>query len=60
MPGILGPRDQRGEPALLEVDALRGLLLDGPAAVGTDLAVLVVAAGPGITVAASLLPGLTR
>ncbi len=47
-------------PLSYEVDALRGLLLDRSAAIGTDLAVLVVAAGIGITVAASLLPRLTR
>jgi ABC-2 type transport system permease protein len=47
-------------PLSYEVDALRGLLLDRPAAVGTDLAVLALAAGLGITVAASLLPRLTR
>jgi ABC-2 type transport system permease protein len=47
-------------PLSYEVNALRGLLLDRPAAIGTDLAVLVVAAGVGITVAASLRPRLTR
>ena len=47
-------------PLSYEVDALRGLLLDRSAAIGTDLGVLVVAAGLGITVAASLLPRLTR
>jgi ABC-2 type transport system permease protein len=50
----------RVNPLSYEVDGLRGLLLDRPAAVGTDLAVLVLAAGLGITVAASLLPRLTR
>jgi len=50
----------RLNPLSYEVDALRGLLLDRPAAVGTDLGVLVLAAGIGITVAASLLPRLTR
>ncbi len=50
----------RVNPLSYEVDALRGLLLDRPAAIGTDLAVLVVAATLGITVASSLLPRLTR
>jgi ABC-2 type transport system permease protein len=50
----------RLNPLSYEVDALRGLLLDRPAAVGTDLGVLVLAVGIGITVAASLLPRLTR
>jgi ABC-2 type transport system permease protein len=50
----------RVNPLSYEVDALRGLLLDTPAAIGTDLAVLVVAAGLGITVASALLPRLTR
>ncbi len=50
----------RVNPLSYEVDALRGLLLDRPAAIGTDLAVLVVAAGIGITVASALLPRLTR
>jgi ABC-2 type transport system permease protein len=46
----------RVNPLSYEVNALRGVLLDRPAAVGTDLAVLIVAAGLGITVASSLLP----
>ena len=50
----------RVNPLSYEVDALRGLLLDRSAAIGTDLGVLAVAAGIGITVAASLLPRLTR
>ena len=50
----------RVNPLSYEVDALRGLLLDRPAAVGADLGVLLLAAGIGITVAASLLPRLTR
>jgi ABC-2 type transport system permease protein len=50
----------RVNPLSYEVDALRGLLLDRPAAIGTDIGVLVVAAGLGITVASSLLPRLTR
>ena len=50
----------RVNPLSYEVDALRGLLLDRPAAIGTDLAVLVLAAGLGITVAALLLPRLAR
>ena len=50
----------RVNPLSYEVNALRGLLLDRPAAVGTDLSVLALAAGLGITVAASLLPRLTR
>lgn len=47
-------------PLSYEVDGLRGLLLGTPAAVGTDLAVLAVAALAGITVASALLPRLTR
>ena len=43
-----------------EADGLRGLLLDRPTAVATDLGVLVLAAGLGTTVAASVLPRLTR
>jgi ABC-2 type transport system permease protein len=50
----------RVNPLSYEVNALRGLLLDRPAAIGADLAVLVAAAGIGITLAASLLPRLTR
>ena len=50
----------RVNPLSYEVDGLRGLLLDRPAAVGTDLAVLVCAAGLGIAVASALLPRLTR
>ena len=50
----------RVNPLTYEVDALRGLLLDRPAAVGTDLAVLLCAAGLGIAVASALLPRLTR
>jgi ABC-2 type transport system permease protein len=50
----------RVNPLSYEVDALRGLLLDRPAAIGTDIGVLVVAAALGIVVASSLLPRLTR
>jgi ABC-2 type transport system permease protein len=47
-------------PLSYEVNALRGLLLGTPAAIGLDLTVLVVAAAAGITVASALLPRLTR
>jgi ABC-2 type transport system permease protein len=47
-------------PLSYEVNALRGLLLGTPAAIGLDLTVLVVAAPAGITVASALLPRLTR
>ena len=47
-------------PLSYEVDALRGLLLGTPAHLGADFAVLVVAAGLGITVASALLPRLAR
>jgi ABC-2 type transport system permease protein len=50
----------RVNPLSYEVDALRRLLLDQPAAIGTDLAALTFAAGLGIAVASSLLPRLTR
>jgi len=47
-------------PLSYEVDALRGLLLGTPAALGTDLAVLAAASALGIAVASVLLPRLTR
>ncbi len=50
----------RVNPLSYEVDGLRGLLLGTPAAVGTDLGVLAVAAAVGIAVASALLPRLTR
>jgi ABC-2 type transport system permease protein len=43
-----------------EVDALRGLLIGTPAALGTDLVVLVVAAALMVTVASALLPRLAK
>ena len=43
-----------------EVNALRGLLLGTPAALGTDIGVLAFSAAAGITTAARLLPRLTR
>ena len=50
----------RVNPLTYEVNALRGLLLGLPAAIGTDLAVLTFSAAIGITVASRLLPRLTR
>ncbi|MEV0202184.1 ABC transporter permease [Nonomuraea sp. NPDC050691] len=50
----------RVNPLGYEVDALRGLLLGTPAHLGLDVAVLVVALAVGVTVAAALLPRLTR
>ena len=47
-------------PLSYEVNALRGLLLDHPAALGLDFTVLTVAATLGITTASALLPRLTR
>ncbi|GAA2271252.1 hypothetical protein GCM10010149_11130 [Nonomuraea roseoviolacea subsp. roseoviolacea] len=50
----------RVNPLGYEVDALRGLLLGTPAHLALDVAVLVVALTAGVTVAAALLPRLTR
>jgi len=50
----------RVNPLGYEVDALRGLLIGTPAALGTDLVVLVVAAAFMITVASALLPRLAK
>ncbi|GAA3182789.1 ABC transporter permease [Nonomuraea roseoviolacea subsp. carminata] len=50
----------RVNPLGYEVDALRGLLLGTPAHLALDVAVLVVALAAGVTVAAALLPRLTR
>jgi ABC-2 type transport system permease protein len=47
-------------PLSYEVEALRGLLVDVPARLPLDFAVLVVAAGVMISIAAALLPRLTR
>jgi ABC-2 type transport system permease protein len=47
-------------PLSYEVNALRGLLLGTPAALGTDIGVLAFSAAAGITTAARLLPRLTR
>ncbi|WP_020575035.1 ABC transporter permease [Actinopolymorpha alba] len=47
-------------PLSYEVDALRGLLVGTPANLGLDFAVLVVAAGIGITTASALLGRLAR
>ena len=47
-------------PLSYEVNALRGLLLDHPAALGLDFTVLTVAATLGIATASALLPRLTR
>jgi ABC-2 type transport system permease protein len=47
-------------PLSYEIDALRGLLLGSHPAIGTDIAVLVLAASIGIGVASALLPRLTR
>ena len=47
-------------PLSYEVNALRGLLLGTPAALGTDIGVLTFSAAAGITTAARLLPRLTR
>ena len=46
----------RVNPLSYEVDALRGLLLNRPAAVGTDLGALVIAAGICVTVAVAPAP----
>jgi ABC-2 type transport system permease protein len=47
-------------PLSYEVDALRGLLLDRSAALGTDFVVLLVASAIGIATSSALLPRLTR
>ena len=47
-------------PLGYEVDALRGLLIGTPAALGTDVVVLVVAAAFMVTVASALLPRLAK
>jgi ABC-2 type transport system permease protein len=47
-------------PLSYEVDALRGLLLGTPSHLGTDFAVLLVAAALGIAAASSLLGRLAR
>ena len=47
-------------PLSYEVNALRGLLLGTPAALGTDIDVLAFSAAAGITTAARLIPRLTR
>ncbi|MEV8540686.1 ABC transporter permease [Streptomyces sp. NPDC051572] len=59
MPGWL-QAVSKVNPLSYEVDALRGLLLGTPAHVGTDFAVLLVAAALGIAAASSLLGRLAR
>jgi ABC-2 type transport system permease protein len=63
-PGALMPRWVQAiavvNPLSSEVNALRGLLLGTPAALGTDIGVLAFSAAAGITTAARLLPRLTR
>ncbi len=59
MPGWLRVIN-RVNPLGYEVDALRGLLIGTPAALGTDFAVLVLAAAFMVTVASALLPRLAR
>src|SRR6266702_6966822 len=59
MPGWLRVIN-RVNPLGYEVDALRGLLIGTPAALGTDVVVLVRAAAFMVTVASALLPRLAR
>jgi ABC-2 type transport system permease protein len=59
MPGWLQVIN-RVNPLGYEVDALRGLLIGTPAALGTDVVVLVVAAAFMVTVASALLPRLAK
>jgi ABC-2 type transport system permease protein len=59
MPGWL-QAVSRANPLSYQVDALRGLLLGTPAHLAADFAVLVVAAGLGITAASGLLGRLAR
>ncbi|WP_405969741.1 ABC transporter permease [Streptomyces sp. NBC_00988] len=59
MPGWL-QAVSKVNPLSYEVDALRGLLLGTPAHVGTDFAVLLMAAALGIAAASSLLGRLAR
>jgi ABC-2 type transport system permease protein len=58
MPGWLQVIN-RINPLSYEVDALRGLLVNTPAALGFDFLVLVLASAAMISVAAALLPRLT-
>jgi ABC-2 type transport system permease protein len=59
MPGWL-QAVSKANPLSYQVDALRGLLLDSPAHLGTDIAVLVVAALLGIAAASALLGRLAQ
>ncbi|MFE2885013.1 ABC transporter permease [Streptomyces sp. NPDC059272] len=59
MPGWL-QAVSKVNPLSYEVDALRGLLLGTPSHVGTDFAVLLVAAALGVAAASSLLGRLAR
>jgi len=59
MPGWLRVIN-RVNPLGYEVDALRGLLIGTPAALGTDVVVLVLAAALMVTVASALLPRLAK
>ncbi|MFG2780491.1 ABC transporter permease [Streptomyces prunicolor] len=59
MPGWL-QAVSKANPLSYEVDALRGLLLGTPSHLGTDFAVLLVAAALGIAAASSLLGRLAR
>ncbi|MFF8732743.1 ABC transporter permease [Streptomyces sp. NPDC015171] len=59
MPGWL-QAVSKVNPLSYQVDALRGLLLGTPAHLAADFAVLVVAAGLGITAASALLGRLAR
>ncbi|MEY9841613.1 ABC transporter permease [Streptacidiphilus sp. EB103A] len=59
MPGWL-QAVSRANPLSYQVDALRGLLLGSPAHLGTDIAVLVVAAVLGIVAASALLGRLAK
>jgi ABC-2 type transport system permease protein len=59
MPGWLQVIN-RVNPLGYEVDALRGLLIGTPAALGTDFLVLVLAAAFMVTVSSALLPRLAK
>jgi ABC-2 type transport system permease protein len=59
MPGWL-QAVSKANPLSYQVDALRGLLLGSPAHLGTDIAVLVVAALLGIAAASALLGRLAQ
>ena len=59
MPGWL-QAVSKANPLSYQVDALRGLLLGSPAHLGTDIAVLVVAAVLGIVAASALLGRLAK